>query len=250
MPLRYPVSTAIVAVALALMAGVFLFARPVYHAASGGETITLPKRFPAADHAGATGWQWLHGLPGWQPGEMLGKRHDFNVSGVQPVELVPAQIAAARTMLDASRVRVLATLRPGARGAIGVLAAPELDTSPAQTCLAALLPANAPVRWQCPNQPRDALAKSPVLVVAERDRWPNGLSPLWAVGVARGDVARIVQVTPTGRAELYRRGNSWGEFTDGNAGNGPSTLEVYGDHGRLLERIGLNLKPGTTRVVG
>jgi hypothetical protein len=248
MPLRHPVPTAIVAVALALAAGVFLFARPVYHAAHG-ETITLPHRYPAANAAGAAGWRWAHGLPGWTPGQMLGKHHDFNVSGVQPIELQAAQVAAARNVLDASDVRVLASLRPGTNGVLAILAARPLGQDAERPCLAALLPGDAPVRWQCPNRPRDPISDSPVLLVAERDHWPDS-SPLWAVGVARGDVTEILQETSGSGETIYSRGDSWGDFTDGDAGDGPATLLVYGPQHRLLETIRLDLKPGSTRVVG
>jgi hypothetical protein len=230
---RYPVSLAIVLAAVAATAGVFVFARPQYRPEHGGVTITLPDRRPAADLSGSQGWVWPDGTPGWEPGYTV---KDFNVSGLQPVEVQAAQLAAARNVLDASEVRVLVSLRTDRSGVLGILAAPTLYRTPVETCLAALFPGDAPVRWQC------ELADARVFLAAETTERGS----LWLAGVARGDVYRVL-LTRRGQEPqpLYERGKTWGQF-EGSA-DGPATLEVYGRRG-VVETIPLQLRPGGQRV--
>jgi hypothetical protein len=181
--LRYPVSIAIVLVAVAAITGVFVFARPEYRPRSG-VSIKLPAKQPANDVSGAAGWVWADGTPGWEAGSTL---KGYNLSGVQPVEIQAAQLAAARDILDAAEVRVLDSVRPGKGGVLAILAAPTLYQTPVRTCLAAVLPGDAPVRWQCPGStpsPND-LGRSPVFVAATV--LPAG-ALLYLAGVARGDV--------------------------------------------------------------
>lgn len=249
MPLRYPVSTAIVAVALALTAGVFLFARPVYHAAHQGETIKLNEGPPAADASGAAGWTWAS-TPGWKPGQMVGKHHEFNASGVQPIEVAAAQLAAAHKLLDASDVRILVAARFDDKGPDAILATPVLDVTPPEQCLGVMLAGTAPVRWQCPNDPRDAISHSHVLVIAVAGLPVQGHTPMSLIGAARGDVHRIVLRAPgTGNEVVYTRGTTWGNFEISRWTGPGTTLFVYGAHG-LTQTVDLNVKPGTTRVVG
>jgi hypothetical protein len=230
------------------MAGVFLFARPVYQAAHG-ESFRLSEGPPAADAAGAAGWTWPT-TPGWVPGALVGQHHDFNVSGVQAVEVGPAQLAAAHALLDASKLRVLDSLRFDLRGPYAILAAPMLDVTPPKQCLAVMLAGVANVRWQCPHDPRDSISRSPVLLVAIAPRAPKGARPLFVMGVARGDVTRIVVTTPDGGSEtLYRRDGTWGNFEISRSTGRGAKAVVYTDRG-LVQTINLNLKPGTSRVVG
>jgi hypothetical protein len=254
---RLPVAIA----ALLLVAGLaayFTFPRPP--ALHNGETIRIPDRHPADAVAGAAGWHWPDGVPGWRPGQMI---KSYPVSGLQPVEVLAAQLAAARAGLDAESVRVVSALRPGYRGALAILAAHTADgwSLPKDaSCLAAVLLGDAPVVWQCPGAFPDRssdIAGSHVFVAATAARWPaTKQRPAEDVvdlaGVARGDVQRVVLVTPgSDRRELYVRARTWGEFsaaTSKRPGSPPMRLLVYG-RGRLLEVVQLDLKPGQQRVL-
>ena len=154
---RHLLPAAIISLAVVAMAGFFVFARPEYRAPHQGETIKVPPEQPAV------GWTWAEGTPGWKPGTMLGKHHDFNVSGLQPVEVAAAQLTAAHALLDADGVRVVDSTRVDRNGLLAILAAPMLDTNPAQTCLAAMVQGDAPVTWRCSPQ----LDRVRVLVAAK-----------------------------------------------------------------------------------
>jgi hypothetical protein len=192
---------------------------------------------------------WPKGVPGWEPGQMLGHHHDFNISGVQPIEVAAAQLAAARAGLDASGVRVLVSSRASRNGVLAILAAPALYEAPAQTCIAAVLTGDVPVRWECPGATPAAsdLAHAHVLVSAAAFTWSKGRHPLFLVGVARGDVQRVVLSAPGFPAhDIYNRGGSWGEFESAVTDGG--SLRVYDKHG-LAEIVSLQIKPGTQRVL-
>jgi len=252
---RHLIPVAVVAVALVVTAAVFTFARPGYHPVGSGMTsFKLPAKPPAADAAGAAGWVWP-GTPGWAPGYtvMDGK---FNISGLQPVEVQAAQLAAARNILDASEVRVVSAIRPASRnGALAILAAPAVGATPEKTCLAAMLPGDAPVVWECPGATptRGDLANARVLVAAAAFTWHNpGRAPeypLYLAGVARGDVYRVVLHIP-GRLPmlLYTRGTTWGEFSSASGvPHGGAYLAIYGRH-RLVQKLKLDVAPGQQRV--
>jgi len=252
---RHLIPVAVVAVALVATAAVFAFARPEYHPAGGGmKSFTLPAKPPAADAAGAAGWVWPDGTPGWAPGYTV-MDGTWNVSGLQPVEVQAAQLAAARNMLDASGVRVVSSARGNRNGALAILAAPTSDETPAGTCLAAMLLGDAPVVWECPGMTtaRGDLANARVLVAAAMFTWQSprakGQHPLYLAGVARGDVYRIVLHVP-GRlpALLYTRGSTWGQFgTASGVTNGDAYLAIYGSRG-LVQKLHLDLAPGQQRV--
>jgi hypothetical protein len=232
------------------MGGVFIFARPGYHPHQES-TIKIPSKSPAVDAAGAAGWVWRDGVPGWEAGQMIG---DYPVSGVQPVEIQAAQLAAAREMLDASKVRVVSSIRGNRQGALMILAAPTAQSSQPKTCLAAVLLGSATVSWQCPGATpsRGNIAHSYVLIAAMSIDWPGTQNhPTYLAGVARGDVGRIVLVAqgfPAG--EIYQRGTTWGQFsTVTPSPTAPSHLAIYGRHHELLQTIPLNLSPGTQRVL-
>jgi hypothetical protein len=249
---RVPV---VVLVLLACAAPVAFIAFPRAHAAprSGGVTIRLPDRRPAADAAGAAGWVWPDGVPGWKPGATL---KGFNVSGVQPVEVEAAQLAAARHVLDADAVRVVVASRAGTDGVLAIVAAPTLYRTPTQTCLAAVLQGDAPVAWECPGARPHDLAESHVLVAAAAfgaatPAQPGPANALYLVGVARGDVRRVVLVVPgLAPQRLYDRGATWGQFEAAVALHRPPTpprLLVFSRHG-LVETLALDLQPGAQRV--
>ncbi|HEY6149308.1 MAG TPA: hypothetical protein VIW19_02225 [Gaiellaceae bacterium] len=232
---RFPFAVAVVAVALAVSAGVFAFARPGYHP-HRGVTIKLAAKQPANDASGAAGWVWPGGTPGWEPGYTV---KGYNVSGVQPVEVQAAQLAAARNGLDSNGVRVLVSTRADRNGVLAILAAPTLYETPAKTCLAAVLARDTPVTWDC------ELGGQHVLVAAERLRW----NALYLVGVARGDVRRVVLAAP-GQApmQLYSRGTTWGQFDAAVTGARGAALKVYGRRG-LVETLPLSLRAGRQRVL-
>jgi hypothetical protein len=244
---RHPFTTAVIFVALAVTAGVFIFARPQYHR-DNGTTVTLPAKQPAADAPGAAGWVWPDGTPGWKAGERV---KNYLVSGVQSVELDAARLAAARAGLDADGVRVVASLRGSRKGVLAVLAAPTIGQTPVKTCLAALLEGDTPVLWRCPgatHSPHD-LARSHVLVAAARYTWTDrGQAPehpLYLVGLARGDVHRVVLVAPGLRQTLYTRGTTWGQFDSAVTVSGGARLRVYDRRG-LVQTLPLDLAPGTS----
>jgi hypothetical protein len=249
---RHIVAVGVVLLALIATGGFFLFARPAYHPPGGGDAIKVPSKFPAADASGAAGWVWPDGVPGWEAGKVLG---DYPLSGVQPIEIQPAQLAAARQGLDASKVRVLSTIRGNRQGALMILAAPQAESSSPKTCLAAVLLGSAPISWQCPaDSPSlpNNVAHSRVLIAAASFAWPGTNNhPIYLAGIARGDVYLVVLVGQGSRSMvLYQRGRNWGQFSAVTPT--PSTrsdLAVYGRHHRLIQTIPLDLLPGTQRVL-
>lgn len=239
---RHLLPTVVIGVAVALMVGFFAFARPQYHPASLGEEIKAPPEHPAT-----AGWTWADGTPGFRAGTMLGKHHDFNITGVQPVEIAAAQLAAAHSNLEADGVRVLDSIRTDKRGPVALLAAPTIGERPTRTCLAVMLRGSTPVTWRCPQD----LAGSHVLGAVFPAMPSSGAAhPLFVLGVASGDVQRIVLVSaPQGKATIYTRGTTWGQF---EASTSPTTrdgarLLVYGDHG-LLEQLRLSVPPRGERI--
>jgi hypothetical protein len=240
---RYRLTLGIVAAALAATGGIFLFAKPEY-GSTRGVTIKLPAKQPAADASGAAGWAWPGGTPGWPAGYTI---KGYNVSGVQPVELQAAELAAARRGLDSTAVRVLVSSRPGTDGVLAIVAAQMLYEAEPRTCLAAILEGTASVTWRCADgtRSRNDLAQSRVLVAAAETR----RGALYLVGVARGDVYRVVLVAPRReRIELYARGTTWGQFEAAVSGVRSASLQVFGRRG-LAQTVPLRLPPGSQRVL-
>jgi len=245
---RHASVMALLALVACLAAAGYAVFRHMHRNADG--MIDFPDRSPAADATGAAGWIWPDGVPGWKPGQTF---KGYPVSGVQPVEVAAAQLAAARAMLDADGVRVLVAIHPSRKGVLAILAAPTLEETPAETCLAALFPASAPVVWRCPGPHQ--LSHAHVLAAAVRLKTPG--HPLYLVGVARGDVDHV-EVVDTAAAPgsvaavpttLYERGRTWGELAPLARSVSASTwLLVYG-HGRLLESVPLDIPPGQQRVL-
>jgi hypothetical protein len=237
---RHVLPTIVIGVAVVLMAGFFAFARPQYHPPNQGEQITVPPEHPA------TGWTWAEGTPGWKAGTMLGKHHDFNIAGVQPVEIAAAQLAAAHSVLDADGVRVLDSIRVDKRGPVAILAAPTTAETPTHTCVAVMLRGNVPVNWRCPQD----LAGTHVLGAVIAARAPSGSLPsLFVMGVASGDVKRIVVVAKAFKIEAYTRGTTWGQFMASLPPVKSGQLLVYGDYG-LLEKLTLSAPPSGQRLFG
>jgi hypothetical protein len=188
-------------------------------------------------------------VPGWQAGETL---HGYPLSGVQPIEIQAAQLAAAHQLLDASKVRVLSAIRGNKQGALMILAAPTIGMTTPRTCLAAVLPGNAAINWQCPGATpsRNDLSHSYVLVAAWSLAWPGTQNhPVYLAGVARGDVYRVV-LAGRGFApmQLYTRGRT------GVSSHGDADTEHPVASRRLRTPPAppddpLDLAPGTERVL-
>jgi hypothetical protein len=235
---RHLLPTALIGVALVLMVGFFALARPQYHPETH-ENIKLPPEHPA------TGWTWAEGTPGFKAGTMLGKHHDFNVSGVQPVEVAAAQLSAAHSQLDADGVRVLESIRTDRRGPAAILAAPTLGETPPHTCVAVMQRGTAPVAWRCPQDLAGSHVLGAVLSAAPSSGAPH---PIFVIGVASGDVQRIVLTgVPGGNTTIYTRGTSWGQFEASTSESKDARLLVYGDHG-LLQTLPLGVTPGGERI--
>jgi len=236
---RHLLPTVLIGVAVVLMVGFFAFARPQYQPETH-DNIKVPPEHPAT-----AGWSWAEGTPGFKAGTMLGKHHDFNITGVQPVEIAAAQLAAAHSLLDAEGVRVLESLRTDKRGPVAILAAPAIDVTPTQTCVAVMLRGSAPVTWRCPQD----LLGTYVLGAVVATRFSSGSAhPLFVMGIASADVQRIVVVGgPQGSGPVYTRGTTWGQFETSTPPRKSVTLLVYGDHG-LLQKLTLGDPPGGQRI--
>jgi hypothetical protein len=206
-----------------------------------GGLVEVPNKRPANDASGPAGWVWPAGVPGWRPGEKISG--DYEISGVQPIEMQPAQLAAARAGLDPDAVRVVQSMRPDTHGALAIVATQSRFERPASTCLAAVLQGDAPVNWLCPT-PRE-LGSSHVLVAAARMK-SDGM--LYVIGVARGDVDRVMLTgIDPGSSVLYQRSRTWGQFGLGAQVADAASLRVYG-HGKLLETVPIRLRPGRQGV--
>jgi hypothetical protein len=182
---------------------------------------------------------------------------------VQSIEADRARLAAARMMLDAEQVRVLVAMHQLPRlGPLAIYAAPmayaSFDGKPI-VCLGVDLPHASATPWFCPgdSHPGPDVARSRVLVAASAIDWPSSAAQLdlRLVGVARGDVYRVVLHVP-GQSQLpnvvmYERGKNWGQFETAvtiQPGAGIPELRIYGRTG-LVQTLPLDLKPGDERIV-
>lgn len=257
---RHPLPAALAAVAIAATAGFFVFARPQYRSPQQGTNVKIPDKQPAADAAGRAGWTWPDGVPGWEPGYVIG---GYNVSQVQPVETQPAALAAAHHQLDASQLRAVVAqhIAPG-DGPLAIFAAPYAETTPTLACLAVALPASNEVDWRCPgSHASDDPARSRVILGIVSRSWTSTASDprrMFAlVGLARGDVRRVVLHLPgepsfPSNDTLYNRGTTWGQFEANvllRSRSETPTLRIYGDHG-LVQTIRLQLAADEQRVIG
>ena len=216
-----------------------------------GGTVNIPQKQPARDTSGPPGWSWQKGTPGWRPGERI---QGYPVAGARAKELVRARASAARAGVEGAGLRVVAAIR--ATRLLAILAAPAAD-DPARTCLAAMLERNAKVEWLCPGRGGRGsdLRNSPALIAAASFDWPGtpgtdkNKHPLYLVGVARGDVRRIVLNAPGFESEqIYERGHTWGQFDAAwTVIDRSASLSIYGPSG-LLEVVRLAVGPGKTRV--
>jgi hypothetical protein len=116
---------------------------------------------------------------------------------------------------------------------------------------------NAKVEWLCPGRSGAGsdLANSPALIAATSLDSPvapgtaKNKHPLDLVGVARGDVRRVVLSAPGIEPErIYERGHTWGQFdASWVVIDRSASLRIYGQSG-LLEVVRLAIGPGKTRV--
>jgi hypothetical protein len=218
-----------------------------------GRTVNIPEKQPARDASGPAGWSWHEGTPGWRPGERI---QGYLVAAATGKELVRAKASAARAGLEGTGVRVVDAIRFTSFGLLAILAAPAAD-DPARTCLGAVLKRNAKVEWLCPGRGGRGsdLGNSPALIVATSLDWPGpprtdkNKHPLYLVGVARGDVRRVVLSAPGFESErIYERGHTWGQFdASWMVIDSSASLRIYGQSG-LLEVVPLAVRPGKTRV--
>lgn len=219
-----------------------------------GRTVNIPEKQAARDASGQAGWSWPEGTPGWRPGERI---QGYPVAGATAKELVRARVSAARAGLEGTGVRVVDAIRATSFGLLAILAAPMAD-DPARTCLGAMLEPNAKVEWLCPGRgrPGSDLGNSPALIVATSLGWPGAPGtdrnkhPLYLLGVARGDVRRVVLSAPGFESErIYERGHTWGQFDAAwMVLDSGASLRIYGQSG-LLEVVRLAIRPGKTRVL-
>lgn len=211
-----------------------------------GQTINLPERQPARDASGAAGWSWPEGTPGWRPGAHI-QGYPVPAAFAAPRELVRARESAVRAGLEGTGLRIVDEVRASRQRPLAILAAPTAE-DPARTCLGALLNANAKVDWLCPGKDEQSLGSSPALIAALSPNWP-ATPGIFLVGVARGDVRRVVLSAPGFEPEqIYERGRTWGQFDAAWAvRQGRATLRIYGSSG-LLEVVRLAVGPGKSRV--
>jgi hypothetical protein len=222
MPVRYPLSSLLIALMLATIAAIFVFARPEYHEPRfpGERTIDL-SAFPAA----ASGWTWAGGQPGYRFGQ---REEDWNMSQLKPRELEPLRAVAQR--LGMHDVRPLAVERYAPHRLAMIVAA---TNGASRTCLGFALP-ERPISFACPH---DAAAFVAIV--------PNP-SGAFVFGIVRGEV-RSVTVQQPGEpsfGELLGPG-AWGTFAVTLAGR-QAQLNVGGRQTRLM----LAGSPRLLRVAG
>jgi hypothetical protein len=258
--LRYRLSAAIVLGALLATGAVFLFARPKY--TSMNEVSINMSKFPAPSEAsGGQGWTWPTRTPGFRPGQ---KEEGIELSGVGPAQLESARVAASSAGIDPNSLRVLRSMQW----------APGSDAGPAEpvtggtftlfitgsnksgkTCVGVVMP-NTKVSFFCPDTPGAHRLGSQLAFVFARVRryqsHAHALDYLVLIGVARGDVSRIVLSQPGFYDILYEHSFGWwGTFEMGvavgpRAGNHlrQTTLRLYGKRG-LIETVPIRFtRPG------
>jgi hypothetical protein len=176
----------------------------------------------------------------------------FLVAGLMSADVQQARQHAPRPV-DGTHLRVIDATRPSRSALLAILAAPAAN-NPKLTCLGVMLHRNATVRWLCPTASSDGqdLAAAAVLVAASSERFPQTQAdthPLYLVGVARGDVSRVVLEIPGFAPEpLYQRGKTWGQFDAARMSpDKQGRLRVYGRNG-LLETVRLAVGPGESRM--
>jgi len=237
-PTQHRLAAAIVAVAVAATAAVFVFGRPEYRAPSSGSTLAFPEAKPPA-----RGWTWAGGTPGFRFGQ---DRDAWNISLLRPAELASSRRRAAAAGVAPDSLRVLEVLRtePGVRPQV-LLAGSDAS---GRTCIGVQLHA-APASFFCPPK----LDRYIGLVVAEATP-PHGPSRgMFLMGVSRAEITRVTLTTPgatyvdargpkpvvrpLGPVAIYERRplGWWGTFvhTTLQPRRWHARLTFYGVHGEL-----------------
>jgi hypothetical protein len=252
--IQHRLAIAIVAVAVAVTAGVFLFARPQYRPPHSGTAIPVPSYVTPAAH----GWTWPRGLPGFRIGDDM---RSTNIFGVNWATLSTLRIASPVARVDPQSLRVLSAvrLRPnepsyllvGGRGALG------------RTCIGAQAGPAIP-RFFCPEQLAGHVAVVNVGALASF----NGRWPIYVGGVVSADVTRVTvwtagmaysdmrSGTPVVRAQgpqvvFQRTYKTWGTFESFDAQPVPwnARIDFYGAHGKLASLPLRFTHPGSSTYV-
>jgi len=237
--LQHRLAVAIVAVAVAATAGVFLFARPQYRPPhSTMTTVAIPSYVTPA----ARGWTWPLGLPGFRIGDDM---RSGNIWGVDWATLSALRIAAPAARVDPQSLRVLdaARIRPDERSYVLVSGRGVRG----RTCIG-VQPGPAAPRFFCPEQLAGHVAVVNVGVPAPfGGHWAILIDGVVSAAVTRVDVwtaamtsielrgaKRIVH--PAGPQIVFRRGyKTWGTFMSLDAQPVPwnARVDFYGAHGKL-----------------
>jgi hypothetical protein len=240
--LQHRLLIAIVTLALAVTAGVFLFARPEYRDPTPGKALVFPEA-----KAPAHGWSWEDKTPGFHFGEHNG---EWNVS-----RLLPRELGATPGLRNLGVLQVLRTSQTGRPQVLLVGA----DAS-GRTCLGIQLH-RGPVSSVCPPE----LDRVVGVVVSEAE--PH--NAMFLMGISRADVTRVTVealgqtyvdhtgpkpvVRPFGAQTVYTRASVswWGTFVQATAQPGPwhARVRFYGAHGRLASTDVRFRRPGDQFVL-
>jgi hypothetical protein len=189
---NYRLSTSIVFAAIVCVTGLFLFARPGYDPSPG--TAIRGDKFKAPEQ----GWRWADGTPGFRFGQ---DEAHWNFSRLGPRELASARTAAARFGVDPASVRPLQAMRLGTRDLSVIVAGTGAS---GRTCLG-FIRRHATASFSCPTR------QVGFVVVAARPelgtRSGRGF-PFFVIGVARGEVTRVVVTAPSMSKTVHRDGSS------------------------------------------
>lgn len=205
MLLRFRLSLLLVVTAVAVLVGARLYAWPVYKPAGQGSEVKLSWSEAPVDAAGARGWTWAHGTPGFRLGH---DEQGWNFSLLHESDLAGARAAAARRGVRPDTVRVLGASRT-APHELSLLVA-GADGS-GRTCVGAGVPGH-PVAFTCPP----VLGRQVAFVSAEAmPSYRSGEFPVYLLGAVRGDVTRVEVSAPGYAQTVYRRADNptWGTFS-------------------------------------
>jgi hypothetical protein len=248
---QHRLAVAIVAVAVAATAGVFLFARPQYRPpGSAMKAVPMPSYVGPA----VRGWVWARGLPGFRMGADM---RAGNIFALNWANLSGLRIAAPAAGVDPQSLRVLgaARLRPDAP--LYLLVAGR--DARGRTCIGAQ-PGPAAQRFFCPKE----LAGHVAVVNVGVEPSYNGHWPIYIDGVVSASVTRVTVTTaamtwtdmrsgkpvvhPAGPEVVFRRSDkTWGTFEsyDGQPVPWSARVDFYGAHGKLASLPLRFTRPGS-----
>jgi hypothetical protein len=224
--LRFRLSILIAVTAVAVLVGARLYAWPVYRPPGQGSEVKPAWSEAPVNAAGARGWTWAGGTPGFQLG------HDeagWNFSLLKADELAPARAAAARQGVDPDSLRILQASRTGPHDLALLVAGTD---GSGRTCVGAGVP-RRPLEFTCPPH----LGRQVAFVSADAmPTYESGQYPVSLLGAVRGDVTRVEVSAPGYVQTVYRRqGNpTWGTFS---ANYGASYFRMRGPWASTLETV-------------